>query len=213
VRQQRDVSGFRRVSFRSFGELIIRQGESESLEIEADEDALARTATEVRGDTLHIEIDRAWKWFFVPPQRIRMYLTVRDVDALDVSGAGRLEADALVTDRLKLVLGGAGAIVVRSLSVDELEVELDGVGTIRVAGRARTQDVSLPGAGTYDAGELESTAATVRLTGVGQATTWVTETLDAQISGVGSLDYYGEPEVKVDRTDLGTVKAHGKRRG
>jgi len=57
VRQQRDVSGFRRVCFRSFGELIIRQGETESLEIEA----LARTATEVRGDTLYIEINRAWK--------------------------------------------------------------------------------------------------------------------------------------------------------
>jgi len=142
-----------------------------------------------------------------------MYVTVRDVDALDVSGAGRIEADALVTDRLKLVLGGAGAIVVRSLSVDELEVELDGVGTIRVAGRARVQDVSLPGAGTYEAGELESRVATVRLTGVGQATIWATETLDAHISGVGSLDYYGKPEVRVDRMDLGTVRAHGAPRG
>lgn len=211
MRQTRDVGGFRRVAFRGFGELFVTQGERDSLEIDASEEALGKISTEVRGGTLFIEVERAWSWLFAPPHRVRMYLTVRDLTVLDVSGAGRLVAERIETDRLKLALGGAGSIAIGSLQADELEVELDGAGTIRLAGAARIQDVNVPGAGSYDGKEVRTEVATVRLSGVGQVSLWVTETLDAQLSGIGSLEYYGDPTVKQSRTGLGAIVHRGPR--
>ena len=71
------------------------------------------------------------------------------------------------------------------------------------------QEIELSSVGTYSAGGLESARARIALSGAGTATLWVTEELDVDISGVGSVDYYGDPVVAPEISGLGRLNPLG----
>jgi hypothetical protein len=73
------------------------------------------------------------------------------------------------------------------------------------------QDVTISGMGDYQAGDLQSREADFRISGMGNSTIWVTESLDVSISGAGSLEYYGEPHVSTSGTGLGDVDSLGEK--
>lgn len=74
-------------------------------------------------------------------------------------------------------------------------------------GTADSQDVTLSGAGSYHAFELETTTADVALRGSGSAEPHVTGTLDGTRSGTGDLVYRGTPTVDVTDSGTGEVRA------
>jgi hypothetical protein len=63
--------------------------------------------------------------------------------------------------------------------------------------------------GSYNAPDLESQEATVRIGGAGGATVWVRDTLDVTISGAGNVDYFGSPAVTQDITGAGSITSRG----
>lgn len=209
ITETREVSNFDRVSFSAFGGLTIVQGEQESLTIEAPTDIMARIETEVSGGTLYIRFDEEG---FLPvplPPRIIYNLTMREIGALDHSGAGSIRAPSIETDRLELVLSGTGSVTIDSLTAETLEVGLSGAGGIEVAGQVTEQDVTISGGGAYNAGDLASQRATVNSSGVGGATVWATDSLDVTISGVGRVEYYGSPRVTQTVSGVGSVRSLG----
>lgn len=211
MRQTRDIRPFDRVSLRSFGDVLLTQAPQQSLELEADEQVLRVLRTEVRGGILCIEADPSWHSLFLPNRRATLWVSTPSVHALEVSGAGKIVVDRLQVERLLLVLTGAGSIQVGHLEAQELDAEVEGAGTIAVAGRVTEQDISMPGAGAYQARDLESQVAIVRLSGVGKASVWVHETLDARLTGVGNLEYFGSPEVSLERIGIGALTHRGAR--
>ena len=54
VTEERDVSGFDRVALSGFGEVIITQGDKESLTVETDDNLMRYIETKVRGGTLEL---------------------------------------------------------------------------------------------------------------------------------------------------------------
>ena len=204
------VSNFDQVNFSTIGELTITQGDRESLTIEAESNVMSRITTSVRGGTLYIEM-KSGIWNVVPTKPIKYDLTVKELTTLDLSGLGNVYAGAIDTDRLDLDVSGAGKVVIRSLTADMLKVEHTGLGQCELSGQVRRQEVVLTGASEYDAADLESEKAEVVLTGLGKATIWATETLDIELSGAGSVSYYGNPRVTQNVTGLGNVKSLGSR--
>ncbi len=209
ITETREVSNFDRLSFSAFGGLTITQGEQESLTIEAPRDIMARIETEVSGGTLYIRFDEEG---FLPlplPPRIVYNLTMREIGAIDHSGAGSIYAPTIETVRLELVLSGAGSVTIDSLSAQKLEARLSGAGGIELAGQVTEQDVTITGGGAYSAGDLESRRAAVTGSGVGRTTVWATDSLDVKISGVGSVEYYGSPRVTQTVSGVGSVRSLG----
>jgi hypothetical protein len=56
VTEDRQVSGFDGIAFDGIGELIITQGDTESLTVQADENVMPHIVTEVRGSELNIHM-------------------------------------------------------------------------------------------------------------------------------------------------------------
>jgi hypothetical protein len=208
VTESRDVSNFSKVSLLGIGELEISVGSSESLKIEAEENIIQKIKTEVKGDTLEISFEDHFN--IMPTKPIRFLLTVKQLTGIEVSGAGNVKLADLQSDALDVVLNGAGNISASGLQLGHLDVELNGAGSFEVSGKITDQTVTLGGAGSYQAKDLESTSAKVTLSGAGSATLWVTGSLDAKLSGVGSLDYYGSPaKVSQDISGLGSINDKG----
>jgi len=211
VTEDRPVSDFNRVSLTSVGQVIITQGEGESLTVETDDNLMRYIKTEVKNGTLILGFtDEVKNKSIRPSERIVFNLSAKDITALDVSGAGDINASSLDADRLEVVIGGAGDVDIGSLTADELVVRISGAGDAELAGQVVEQNIAISGAGDYRATDLESQATIVEVSGAGDATLWATDTLDVRISGVGSVEYYGSPSVTQNISGVGKLTSLGE---
>jgi hypothetical protein len=214
--EKREVSDFNQISLRGYGELFITQGEQESLTVQADEDVLSTIKTDVVNGELRIDIITDWvekiSSFFskgIYSQRISFDLTVKELTNLDIIGAARVKIKGLQSEEFAVKLGGAADITIDSLKTVRLKAELPGAGMLKIAGKTTDQSVTVSGAGTYEAPHLESQSATIQLTGLGKATVWAVEELEATLIGLGSIEYYGDPIVTKSVQGLGSVTGMG----
>lgn len=184
--EARDVSGFNEVELKGVGNLSLEQTGSESLTVEAEEDVLPKIRTEVENKRLIISPERNTSINTNKP--INYKLTVKDLNTLEVSGSGNVEAKDINTDELAVTIGGAGDVEIR--------------------GSADSQEVEISGSGEYKAGDLESKEATIDVRGSGLATVNVSDELEAEVSGSGSVEYIGDPMVQQEVSGAGEVRKH-----
>ncbi len=214
--EQRDVRDFNQVVMEDIGRLAITQGEQESLTVETDLD-LRDVYTEVRDGVLILRLGRtllerlsvALESGF-GSQRVHYRLSVKQLHALTVAGAGRVECAGLDTDKLELKLAGVGDIEFQALSAQELNVVLSGSGQVRADGKAERLQVRLSGVGSYAGAGLQSQQAWVHLSGMGKASVWAERDLDVHLSGMGSLEYRGNPRMKRRVSGLGSITHVGE---
>ena len=142
-------------------------------------------------------------------QCIHYILTVKQLTALDMAGITHIEAANLETDRLSVRFRGPGKVHFAALYAKLLEVDVMGPCEVAWIGKVERQTIFLSAMGFYDAPKLESQQAVVRLNGPAQARIWVTDHLDATISGPGRLEYYGAPRVRQKTMPFGGLVSLG----
>ncbi|HLA06319.1 MAG TPA: head GIN domain-containing protein [Anaerolineales bacterium] len=205
--ETRRVKDFLAVTIRYPAEIVIQQGKSESVKIEAEDNLLPQLSTEVRDGTLVIENkEDNWSKRVDPSKKVIITITVIDLNEINFTSAGTLRVDGLKTETLNLSLSGAGEITLNDLDVEKLESRLSGTGNIEANGTADELELTISGAGNFDAPGLASNAANVRISGVGNATVRVKDKLVATVSGAGSVDYYGSPSVDKNISGAGSVQ-------
>ena len=206
--REEPVSGFNQIQIETFGEFIIQQGSEESLTIEAPRDYLRYVTTKVENGILIVGTRRGF--IGSPVDRVTFTLTVKDLNKISLSGAGAIKILGLDTDQLEVNLTGAGSVEIDNLTAESLKVNLTSAGAIVAAGAVDEQEVNISGVGSYEAGDLRSDKASILLTGAGSAVVWVESTLDVNVTGVGSVSYFGEnPKVTQNVSGLGSINSKG----
>jgi hypothetical protein len=204
VTEERAVSGFDELHFSGMGSLIIEQGDKETLTIEADDNIIDLIETDVRGGELHIKFRRGFN--VVPTAKMKFFLTVIDLDRIDLSGVGDVDCESFQTDDLEFRISGSGNVDF-NIQADTLETRISGLGDIDLEGKVDSHKIRISGSGKYDARELESTECEVEVSGLGSATVNVSEELDISISGAGNVYYLGEPSISQNISGLGRIKS------
>lgn len=205
VTETRAVSNFNAVEFAFIGDLAITQGAEESLTITGDDNIVTLIRTTVRDGVLRIDAGAANVGRPIVP--LRYALTVKNLDSLSLSGLGNIEMASLEGRNLALSLSGAGSLTIDNLTATDLAVSLSGLGSANLSGEVNKQAATVSGAGSYYAADLRSQAAAIQISGLGNAEVWVVETLSADISGAGSIEYKGAPQVVQQISGLGSVIA------
>lgn len=206
--EKREVGGFDRLVLRVYNvvnQVQITQGERESLTIEARPEIASKIATTVRGGALVIRYDGSWldKLGFalatsLTRPTVRYHVTVTDLASLDLAGLAQARAAEVCANRLSLKLKGMGEIIVGSLEARSLAADLDGPGRIELAGVVQEQEVAIQGPGLYEASELRSQRARVRLKGLGRAGVWAVDSLEVRVRGLGRVAVRGTPVIQED---------------
>ncbi|MBM3135496.1 MAG: DUF2807 domain-containing protein [Chloroflexi bacterium] len=212
ITETRDVRNFSALSLTVVGDLTIVQGPTEALTIEAEDNILPHIKAEVRNGTLFIRFDRQnWQDRFQPTKPIKFNLALKNLTAVESSGAESIKSASLKTNRLRLTLNGAGNVKIERLEADEIVTVVNGASNVDLAGQVTRQEVTLNGLGSYRAGDLNSQIAKIAVNGAGGATLWVREGLDVRITGVGGVNYYGNPTVTKDITGVGAFRSLGNK--
>ncbi len=210
--QNREVGGFDSVQVDGAGQIIILQGEEESLEIQAEDNIIDRLTSEVQGNTLVLGYrDSVWRNSIIPTKRIIYTLTIDDLSEITINGAADLEIDSLETGALALTINGAGQVTIDQLSAESLNVKIAGTTDMTIAGQVTQQLVSIEGAGNYKAGDLQTSTTSIEIDGLGSATVWASENLDISIDGGGNLRYYGSPNVTQEINGFGDIDNLGEK--
>jgi hypothetical protein len=202
--ETRDVTDFQAVTLDGIGHLIVVPGPLPALTIEAEDNLLPLFMSEVAGQRLTVELDADGR-SVRPHKPITIRVTVPELADVVFSGSGEVDVAAFTADRFSVTLAGLGDIRVAGLATHHFTAELSGSGNLRVAGEATVQQISMSGAGNYDAERLVSADAAVTISGAGNATVRVSQALNATISGAGNVTYIGEPQVETHVTGVGTV--------
>lgn len=207
VTQEVSVSGFDAVQLDSIGDLTITQGDTESLNIEAEDNILAVLETKVSGKTLVLGSQD--NVTLTPTKPIRYTLTVKDLSSLQLAGLGSVSMDSLKTGQLDLSISGSGNLKLLGLQAETVDVVISGLGSVELTGQASALRLEMDGSGNCRAGELAVRDAEINISGLGNATLWASDSLDIRISGAGNLDYYGSPRVSQEISGLGSIKSLG----
>ncbi len=209
VEEERSVSDFNAVTLSGIGTLIIEYGDEEALTIEAEDNLIEHIETEVRGNTLVIGVEDGYT--FNTNASLRYYLTVDDLEMVQVSGLGDVELDPTEAESFSVVISGAGDIDIDSLEADKLDVSLSGLGNLKVdGGEVVSQEISISGTGDYDGRDLKSAQTRVDVSGLGSATVNVSESLDVNISGAGHVKYLGHPSIDQTVSGVGSLDYIGE---
>jgi hypothetical protein len=198
-----DVSGFDKVKLNGIGDLVIEQGSKEGLRIKCEENFLPYIEASVKDDTLVIDLKPHIS--FEPSYDITYYLSVKDLSSVELNGVGDININNLESSALDVATNGVGDITIADLQADSIDVTLSGIGDVQLEGTVVSQSVSLSGTGDYKGKQLESQNAEVNISGMGSAGVRVSDSLKATISGTGSLDYIGNPQVDQNVSGLGEI--------
>jgi len=213
--ETRELDAFTRISMRGIGKITIDQGKEQKVAIEGNEIAINRITTTVTDGKLVIDVGRDWVeklsagLDFFSPDDIRFFITVKDLEELEVTGVADVEVKDIKAKDFALKMTGASNVKLFNLSADSLKAEIPGAGKIAADGKVDHLSMTLTGAGNFSGYKLKSKTAKVTLSGVGSAQLWVTNELDVTITGVGSVEYYGNPLIKQSVTMLGKITSLG----
>ena len=202
----RDVTGVTRVRLVDSGTLHIRQGNRDSLEIDARGRALLSVNVKIDGSELTIRRKPVFPGFF--QGRVNYYLTLRNLESALTTGSG--DIDIGIIDSRKLILGAdsSGDIRMEKFKGEFLDVRLTSSGDLTVdSGRVTSQRISCSSSGDYRAPELSSETAEITLSSSGNAEIYTTERLTARLSSSGDLRLTGSPVI-----DALTLNSSGRLR-
>jgi Putative auto-transporter adhesin, head GIN domain len=181
--QTRAVSGFTTVELTGVGDVLIEQNGTESLTIAAEDNLLPDLTSEVSDGTLRLGTRNGKN--LAPTRGITYRVTVENLAGLRLTGSGSQTAT--------------------KISATTIAIDITGSGNITTKGVADAQTVSISGSGKYSAGSLATKSTTAQISGNGDATLNVRDTLKVDISGSGSISYTGDPKVTQDISGSGKL--------
>jgi hypothetical protein len=132
-------------------------------------------------------------------------ISAPQIKQIDITGTGSIDSDdSLVVDDIKLVVSGVGKIDL-DVHAKKIRTIISGSGKVELEGTADELIIDISGAGRVDAEELKVKTCTANISGSGKCLVDVTEVLNANISGSGSV-YYVKTPALVNRNVSGSGK-------
>jgi len=114
------------------------------------------------------------------------------------------DSDPITSNKLHLLVDGSlsGNLV---LDTEKLTVEVNGTADMTLSGSASIANITVDGAGTLNALELETKDSSVELSGSGDISLSCSDTLNIQIDGAGNITYRGAPSVQQQIDGAGNI--------
>jgi hypothetical protein len=205
--ETRNVTGFTGIKLALPANVIIRQGNTESVLIETDDNILPLIETVVEDGALKIRPLEKNSSFRT--KTLNVTINAKTVNQISAAGSGTIRSDALKADTLKVSVAGSGDVILKSIDATTLNVSIAGSGDFTVSGKANALDASIAGSGEIKAGKLETQTSKISVAGSGNAVVWAKESLKLSVAGSGDVQYYGDAKVSKSIAGSGSVKRLG----
>lgn len=182
--EQRDVTGFTKVSVGGGAELTVAAGSGFHVEITAEEKVLAKLRTRVDGDRLVVESTGSYS----TSRGVEVRVTLPALDGIELSGGARGTASGISADGFELILSGGS------------QATLDG--------RAGTATVEASGGSRAFLRGLSVGSADVDASGGSRIELSATDRVAGSASGGSSVDAWGGGSLAVETSGGSEAHSH-----
>jgi uncharacterized protein YxeA len=190
VKKDRTTSSFEGLRVSTGIDVYLKQGEKESITVEADENLHEYILTEVRDGVLHVYTDANIR----EAKMKRVYVTMKEITSLKTSSAGDITGETSVKGNdLEISASSAGNIRLEVFA-SKIDVNISSSGDISLTGEAETLNADLSSAGDLEAYNLKVKEADVSVSSAGDARVNVSEKITARASSAGDISYQGNPK-------------------
>jgi hypothetical protein len=206
VTELRSVGNFTGISSEMSGKVNFTIAPVYKVEITAQQNILDVLQTSVVNGVLHID--------FKNSVRVRSYevitinISAPAADYFRLSGSGNMYVNGdLAANDLQVKLSGSGSITIdKAMIANKIDADISGSGNISIMnGFATNEDLSISGSGKIDVAAIAAENAITHTSGSGDVKVMLSKTLDAKISGSGSVYYHGNPIITTHVTGSGKV--------
>ncbi|MEO5978465.1 MAG: head GIN domain-containing protein [Chryseolinea sp.] len=181
--------------------VYVKQTNKQEVTIEALTEIFSLTEVKVENGILMINVERKPDnpnksiWAKIDDIKLnptmKLYVNVKSINELQVNGGGKIVSEnSLATEFVTLGVSGNGSMDV-DLKGNTIKADVSGPGTMTIRGYASGIEAVVSGTGTLNAYNLSLETAKAKVTGSGSCMLNVANTLDAMVSGSGTVKHKG----------------------
>ncbi|MDB5191844.1 MAG: hypothetical protein JWQ96_1407 [Segetibacter sp.] len=192
--EHRPVAAFTSIDLSGTITLYLSQGTETGVAISAgDQKYNSKIKTEVHGGVLKISVDGGtWNTFGLSNQKLKAYVSVKDITRLGVSGASMvIISGSIAADALNIGITGASEVK-GNITVTHLNLDITGASVARLGGTATDALIDATGAARVYSYNLKADKCNANSTGASTIRITVNKELNADASGGASISYRGE---------------------
>ena len=183
------VADFDRINIAGVFELDVGVGGDYALTLSGAEEDLARTTAVVEDGVLVLDTGeqrREGKKRFIK-HSVTAKISMPALNGIEIAGV--VDGD------------------IRGVNAENFRADLSGVGDLDLSGNCGAFEADVSGVGDLDAEELKCRSVNVDVSGVGSASVYASESVDAEIAGLGSIEISGSPPqvTKSQSSPLGRI--------
>lgn len=206
VKRPRQLGSFQKVSSSGGIDVVLTQGSTSSVVVEAAPEAQEHLVTTVNGSTLEIgwEKNYSWRHLLSNNRKVVVYITCPKLTGLSLSGGADAKGESnFSADDFRIDASG-GSDVKLSLNAKMLTVQASGGSDVALTGRVERQKIDVSGGSDYNGFELKSNSASVSASGGSDVNLSVEEELSSDASGGSDIRYKGNARVSTSNSGGGS---------
>jgi hypothetical protein len=206
-KETRQLTDFNSIFSHGPLDVKISYGNSNSIDVEADENLLQYIETTVENGKLVIKPKSNMN--LKSESKMTVYVSMTKIKSLQLSGSGNITGDGKFESdgKTTLMLSGSGNIKLSSGSFNDLSLFVSGSGNIDVNGGSADQiTASISGSGNIDCSSVATENADAKISGSGNVKVNASKSINANISGSGNVFYKGDATNITTKT-IGSGKA------
>lgn len=190
VTSEREAASFNNLRVSTGINVFLKQGNDESISVEADENLHEYILTEIKNGVLSVYSEVNIR----DAEKMSVYVTMKEITSLSTSSAGDITGETpLKSDRVELSASSAGNIRIE-IYAKKIDANISSSGDISLKGETDMLEADLSSAGDLNAYGLQAREAEVSVSSAGDANIYVTEKITGRASSAGDINYKGDPE-------------------
>jgi len=205
--ENRQAARFENIATSGTFKVYIQQGNTHSIQVEAESNLLPYIETNIHGDDLEVRVKKGYN--IRPTKPVNIYVTMEEVHNLAASGSGGFfSRGKLKTDALKLSVSGS-ADADLDIDAGKVKVGVSGASNVKLTGTSNEADYGVSGKADIAAFDLLTDDVKIGISGSGNARVYARKTLKVGVSGMGNIKYKGNPDISQAVSGRGSIAREG----
>lgn len=205
VTKKYSVTPFNKIENKAPASIVFTQGDVTRVEADGPDNYIPHLIVVVKDSTLSISMDKDK----FKKSKIKISISSPDLCSIRQKGVGSIYLkDSVKVADLSISAEGVGSIEADALITRSVTVYEEGVGSVNLKGQASHAKYYLEGVGSLKAKDMIVSDVIVEQNGVGSVSCYASGTINISAQGVGSVNYYGNPQVTgLKKSGIGSVKS------
>lgn len=191
------------IAMASADKLIVKQGDTISVAIEASDKARERLQFSILESTLRIGYKSGnWGSGWSDDGAV-ITVTLPQLTNLDLSGSGEVAIAALTGRNVNIAMAGSGNAKIDKVKTDNLNIAISGSGILEMAGSSKAGTINISGSGEVKGENLDINDLNISVQGSGDARLTSNGHVRATLAGSGNVQIIGKAKCKSDTVGSG----------